>query len=139
MAEAEPVTGGCLCGKIRYDAQAYIRDAYYCHCRTCQKTTGAPGEIGVLLVPGTLRYEDAEPTSTSPRTLENAASATDAGHASSGHRRTTKSRNGTMSRPAVSMKPNVSCRPRINAWNRGSRGTASTTGCPTTAATRCRN
>lgn len=61
MADAEPVTGGCLCGKVRYVAEAYVRDAYYCHCRICQKSTGAPAEIGVLLVPGTLRYEGAEP------------------------------------------------------------------------------
>jgi len=62
MHDAEAVTGGCLCGKIRYAAMAHVRDAYYCHCRICQKTIGAPAEIGVLLVPGTLRFEGAEPT-----------------------------------------------------------------------------
>ena len=61
MEPSEPVTGGCLCGAVRYEARVHLRDAYYCHCRTCQRTTGAPAEIGVLVEPGTLRYSAGEP------------------------------------------------------------------------------
>lgn len=61
MQHAEHVTGGCLCGAVRYEAEAHLKDAYYCHCRICQKTTGAPAEIGVLVVPGTLRFTAGEP------------------------------------------------------------------------------
>jgi len=37
MAE---MSGGCQCGKVRYTAQVSDNDAYYCHCRMCQRATG---------------------------------------------------------------------------------------------------
>lgn len=30
------VTGGCLCGAVRYDVAPKEDSAYYCHCRDCQ-------------------------------------------------------------------------------------------------------
>lgn len=30
------VTGGCLCGAVRYQANPRQDTAYYCHCRDCQ-------------------------------------------------------------------------------------------------------
>lgn len=33
--------GGCLCGELRYEARDPI-DAGYCHCRLCQRSSGAP-------------------------------------------------------------------------------------------------
>ena len=38
---ANGLTGGCLCGALRYRARNIIR-AGYCHCRMCQKASGAP-------------------------------------------------------------------------------------------------
>lgn len=35
------ITGGCLCGKIRYSADAEPRFVSLCHCRDCQKFTGS--------------------------------------------------------------------------------------------------
>lgn len=35
-------TGGCLCGQIRYQIQGAPFAADYCHCASCQKTSGAP-------------------------------------------------------------------------------------------------
>ncbi len=35
-----PVTGGCLCGAVRYEATEPPQKAGYCHCRKCQKRTG---------------------------------------------------------------------------------------------------
>lgn len=37
-----PATGGCLCGKVRYALQAFSTDVGDCHCRDCQKQSGAP-------------------------------------------------------------------------------------------------
>ena len=54
--EAVPVTGGCLCGAVRFEGEAFMRDAYYCHCTICQKSSGEPFEIGVPIKAGTLRF-----------------------------------------------------------------------------------
>jgi hypothetical protein len=35
-----PLTGGCLCGHVRYTATPDHRDGYYCHCRMCQLAFG---------------------------------------------------------------------------------------------------
>ncbi|MFT3732243.1 MAG: GFA family protein [Hyphomicrobium sp.] len=55
-AKATPVSGGCLCGRIRYEAEAFLDRGYACHCSICQKSTGQPAEITVLIKAGTLRY-----------------------------------------------------------------------------------
>ena len=35
------ITGGCLCGKIRYHADAEPAFVGLCHCHDCQKFTGS--------------------------------------------------------------------------------------------------
>jgi hypothetical protein len=35
-------TGGCACGAIRYRINAALTDCGYCHCRMCQRASGAP-------------------------------------------------------------------------------------------------
>lgn len=37
-----PLEGGCLCGAIRYRLESVPLSVSYCHCRTCQKVSGAP-------------------------------------------------------------------------------------------------
>ena len=34
------VTGGCMCGKIRYAVAIENDEAYLCHCRMCQRASG---------------------------------------------------------------------------------------------------
>ncbi len=41
MTEERVFIGGCLCGQLRYEARDPI-DAGYCHCRLCQRSSGAP-------------------------------------------------------------------------------------------------
>lgn len=38
--EGIAVTGGCLCGAVRYRAHTVSREGYYCHCRMCQLAVG---------------------------------------------------------------------------------------------------
>ena len=38
---AEPMTGGCACGRVRYTATIHDDEAYLCHCRMCQRATGS--------------------------------------------------------------------------------------------------
>jgi len=56
-----PVTGGCLCQAVRYEADANLLEAFFCHCKTCQKTSGAPAEVGVMVKPGTLKFTKEDP------------------------------------------------------------------------------
>lgn len=37
---AEPLTGGCMCGRVRYAADTQARSGYWCHCRMCQRASG---------------------------------------------------------------------------------------------------
>lgn len=36
------LTGGCLCGSVRFRLASEPFDAGWCHCRTCQLNSGAP-------------------------------------------------------------------------------------------------
>ena len=39
--EYGPVTGGCLCGEVRYRSKGEVRWVAHCHCRWCQQASGA--------------------------------------------------------------------------------------------------
>ncbi len=41
------ITGGCLCGKIRYSATAEPALVAVCHCQNCQKQTGTAFSVVV--------------------------------------------------------------------------------------------
>ena len=34
------MTGGCMCGRVRYIANVENDEAYLCHCRMCQRASG---------------------------------------------------------------------------------------------------
>jgi hypothetical protein len=39
---AVSITGGCLCGAVRYRLDQPPEGSMICHCRTCRKVSGAP-------------------------------------------------------------------------------------------------
>ena len=42
------VTGGCLCGAVRYQAKPKQDTAYYCHCRDCQIGSASAFTVAVF-------------------------------------------------------------------------------------------
>jgi hypothetical protein len=59
--QATKVTGGCLCGRVRYEAHVFLDNGYICHCTICRRCTGQPAELTVLVEAGTLKYLKDEP------------------------------------------------------------------------------
>ena len=37
---SQVVTGGCLCGQVRYEVRGKLRDVIACHCVQCRRTSG---------------------------------------------------------------------------------------------------
>ena len=47
---AEPIEGGCRCGRIRYRlAVEKLPNAYACHCRDCQTWSGSAFSLNAIL------------------------------------------------------------------------------------------
>jgi hypothetical protein len=50
-----PLTGGCLCGGVRFEVSEPLASAGYCHCTRCRRRTGTAASAQARLVPGSLR------------------------------------------------------------------------------------
>ena len=48
------VTGGCLCGTVRYASEAEPAMVVVCHCITCQKTSGSAFSLNLLMPTGSV-------------------------------------------------------------------------------------
>jgi hypothetical protein len=59
MAEL-PLTGGCLCGGVRYEVTAQPLSVGYCHCTRCQRRTGTAASVQARLAPGSFRITQGE-------------------------------------------------------------------------------
>ena len=60
-AETPLVTGGCLCGAVRYEAREKALGSMLCHCRMCQKFSGAPILGGTTFRTQALRFTSEQP------------------------------------------------------------------------------
>jgi hypothetical protein len=47
--EAEPLTGGCICGYVRYQLTSRPMFVHCCHCRACQRESGSAFAINALI------------------------------------------------------------------------------------------
>ncbi|MGE0386884.1 MAG: GFA family protein [Gammaproteobacteria bacterium] len=56
------MTGGCLCGAVRYRATGPVRDSAWCHCRTCQRAHSAPAVAWFTVPDASLAYTLGKPT-----------------------------------------------------------------------------
>jgi hypothetical protein len=55
-----PLTGGCNCGAVRFEVSAPLVAASYCHCRRCQRRSGAGASPNAHPAPGTFRIVTGE-------------------------------------------------------------------------------
>ena len=62
MSAAE-YCGGCLCGSLRYAARALPIDVGYCHCRMCQRSSGAPVLAWATFPADAFAYTEGSPAS----------------------------------------------------------------------------
>jgi len=54
------LTGGCLCGTVRFRLAAAPRDAGWCHCRLCQLNSGSPAMAFAAIAQDDYRIEQGE-------------------------------------------------------------------------------
>ena len=57
----EKISGGCLCGKIRYVVDGYPTRSMICHCETCRKSAASPVVAWVTFTLSDLIYEKDRP------------------------------------------------------------------------------
>ena len=61
VEETMPITGGCLCGAVRYEANESPSKGVVCHCRVCQRTTGSAFEAITIFPRTAFRFTKGEP------------------------------------------------------------------------------
>jgi len=50
-----PLTGGCLCGGVRFEVSEPLVSSGYCHCTRCQRRTGTAASVSARIAPGSMR------------------------------------------------------------------------------------
>ncbi|MGD9615731.1 MAG: GFA family protein [Alphaproteobacteria bacterium] len=56
-----PQTGGCQCGKLRYEITGEPRSVYTCHCLDCQRLTSSAFSLGIVVPETGFRLAGSEP------------------------------------------------------------------------------
>lgn len=55
-----PLSGGCMCGGVRFEVHEPLLGALYCHCKRCQRRTGSAFSLSALVAPGSYRIVGGE-------------------------------------------------------------------------------
>ena len=56
-----PISGGCLCGEIRYESDGEVVMPFLCHCQKCQKAGGSAFTAGFLVAKDSLQIIQGTP------------------------------------------------------------------------------
>jgi hypothetical protein len=59
-ASAPPLTGGCVCGGVRFEVTEPLVGSGWCHCTRCQRRTGTPASPSGATAPGSFRVTEGE-------------------------------------------------------------------------------
>ena len=59
---SETITGGCLCGEIRYECQGEPVVSFICHCTDCQQFTGSVFAAALFFPRESFRIVSGTPT-----------------------------------------------------------------------------
>lgn len=51
------ITGGCLCGDIRYSIDGPVKQTVVCHCKNCQKQAGSAFSVNLIVAVDDLHVE----------------------------------------------------------------------------------
>lgn len=54
------ITGSCLCGKVRFEVTEAALKFIYCHCRSCQKSSGSVHAANLAFPGNALRWTQGE-------------------------------------------------------------------------------
>jgi hypothetical protein len=54
------LTGGCLCGGVRFEITAPPIAMTYCHCTRCQRRSGTAASAQIRIEPGAIRFLQGE-------------------------------------------------------------------------------
>lgn len=54
------LSGGCLCGAVRYEVQGEPQRFYHCHCSRCRKSSGTGHASNLMLGHAQLRFTQGE-------------------------------------------------------------------------------
>ena len=57
---AKALSGGCLCGGVRFEVSEPLVGAIYCHCTRCRRRTGAAFSVSALTAPGSFKITQGE-------------------------------------------------------------------------------
>lgn len=57
----DPIAGGCLCGKIRYELSQAPQNVIACHCTHCQKISGAGSSHNAVVATSAVKFTSGQP------------------------------------------------------------------------------
>lgn len=67
------ISGGCYCGKLRYEAEGEPIATFQCHCRECQYYSGGGANYSIAMPSDGLQYTSGEPAEFTRSDIDNPA------------------------------------------------------------------